>query len=497
MTAVAVAFPFIILLVLTLAFRRPLWQGGIAALASALVAWSFVPGIETGQLVPPLVRAFVVATEVGLILLGAIAFLEYMSRIGTTGRIQSSLAGFTNGDRALNALLLAWLFCGFLEGAAGFGAPAALVAPLLSSLGFSPLGAAALPLIGDSAAVPFGAVGTPVRVGFDGMTGAEQAGHYGAGLNLLIGWIPPLFIFLLVRTFDRLKGNTPEHSTGPGLALWAGFCYSIPAFGLVWLGPEFPSLAGSLVGIGLFSMTLAIRRGQKAPNDSTPRPSFKNLIIAFSPYLLLCLFLLGGKALLGSSRLRFDLAGSQESIGLFQPGLLFLVTIALLVILRKKESLREMFRLIGLPAKRLPGVWLAIFCMASQAQFTVRLSNPADALGVIFDGSSGATILILMAPLAGTLGSFITGSATVSNLLCAPFLVPACALTGADPGLVLGLQLIGAGAGNMISLQNLVAVQATVGLVNREADMLKLLWRPCLAYVTAASILGWVISLLL
>jgi lactate permease len=187
MTALAVDFPFVLLLVLTLFFRRPLWQGGTIALVFAGVLWLMVPGMALAQLGAPLFKALVVATEVGLILLGAIAFLEYMSRTGTTDRIQSALGGFTGGDRALNALLLAWLFCGFLEGAAGFGAPAALVAPLLSTLGFSQLGAATLPLVGDSAAVTFGAVGTPVRVGFDGLTGATEAAHFGAGLNLLIG----------------------------------------------------------------------------------------------------------------------------------------------------------------------------------------------------------------------------------------------------------------------------------------------------------------------
>lgn len=494
MIAFAVIFPFVLLLLLTLGFRRPLWQGGLMALTSALVAWSFAPGIAPSELVPPLVRAFVVATEVGLILVGAIAFLEYMSRTGTTRRIQSALGGFTGGDRALDALLLAWLFCGFLEGAAGFGAPAALVAPLLSSLGFSPLGAAALPLIGDSAAVPFGAVGTPVRVGFDGLSGADEAARYGAGLNLLVGWIPPLFIVLLVRSFDRLKENPPATKTGAGLALWAGLCYSMPAFGLVWIGPEFPSLAGSLAGIALFSATLLRRRDK---NSNSPRPRFRDLALAFSPYLLLCLFLLAGKALLGSAKLRFPLAGREGTIGLFQPGLVFLLTIIVLALWRKRESLREILRLAAHPAKRLPAVWLAIFCMASLAQFTVRLSNPTEALGPVFNGPHGATLLFLVAPLAGTLGSFITGSATVSNLLCAPFLVPACVLTGANPGLVLGLQLIGAGAGNMISLQNLVAVQATVGLQNREAEMLKLLWRPCLAYLTAATAAGLLLSLML
>jgi len=486
---IAVALPFSLLLVLTLFFRRPLWQGGGLALVVAVVAWLNVPGVTPPQLFPPLLRALIVASEVGLILLGAIAFLEYMHRIGTTDRIQTALGAFTGGDRALTALLLAWLFCGFLEGAAGFGAPAALVAPLLSSLGFPALNAAVLPLIGDSVAVPFGAVGTPVRVGFDGLPGTASAAIHGAGINLLVGWIPPLFIAALARSFDRKSAQSESGPGHLGLALWAGFCYTLPAFGLVWIGPEFPSLAGSLAGIGLFSLTLRFRQSRAAP-ALQKRPEIKALLTAFAPYLFLCLLLLAGKLLLGGLKFQFEIAGSKQAIGLFQPGLVFLLAIALLALARRQEKTRDLVALMTRPCQRLPGVWLAIFCMAALARFTVDLSDPKEALAVIFEGSGDALLLILIAPLAGTLGSFMTGSATVSNLLCAPFLISACALTGADPGLVLGLQLVGAGVGNMISLQNLVAVQATVGLVNQETAMLAKLWRPCLCYLIATTAIG-------
>lgn len=492
MVAFAIIFPFALLLGMTLFWRRPLWQGGSLALVAALAAWWQVPGVTPAGLFPPIVRAFIVATEVGLILLGAITFLEYLNRIGTTQRIEAALNGFTGKDRALKALLLAWLFCGFLEGAAGFGAPAALVAPLLASLGFPALSAATLPLIGDSAAVPFGAVGTPVRVGFDGLAGAQNSALYGAGLNLFIGWIPPLFIYTLVRQLDRREGPGRVSGAGPGWAVWAGFCYTLPAFALVWVGPEFPSLAGSLVGVGLFSLSLLWRRPGKDLGD--PQPRFRSLLVAFAPYLGLCLLLLGGKLLLGGRTWQFEISGIAHSLGWFQPGLVFLLAIALLALWRRQERWSELGHLLVLPGRRLPAVWLAIFCMACLAQFTVQLSDPKAGLGSIFRGSQGTLWLILIAPLAGTAGSFMTGSATVSNLLCAPFLVEACALTGADPALILGLQLIGAGAGNMISLQNLVAVQATVGLANQEAAMLKKLWRPCLTYLAAATLAGWLLS---
>jgi lactate permease len=92
-----------------------------------------------------------------------------LQEAGRTQWIKKSLASLLGEDSRIQALVLAWFFCAFLEGAAGFGAPAAVVAPLMLSLGFAPITAATLPLIGDSAAVAFGAVGTPIRIGFQGL----------------------------------------------------------------------------------------------------------------------------------------------------------------------------------------------------------------------------------------------------------------------------------------------------------------------------------------
>ncbi len=486
MAILATTVPFFLLLFFTLVLRRSLWQSGIIAFLSALGLWGFAPGVGATDLAPPLVKAFIVSTEVGLILFGAISFLETMNRTGTTVRIKSALGDFTAGDRTLAALLLAWLFCGFLEGAAGFGAPAAIIAPLLLALGFSPLTAAVLPLIGDSAAVPFGAVGTPVRVGFDGLA-AGTAGIYGAGIQLLAGLAPPLAIGWLARPEDGALGWWRQ---GVPLAVRASLCFTVPAFCLAWIGPEFPSMAGSLIGLLLFCLTLPAGRAGRRSRGVLP------LIRAFAPYLFLCLLLLVGKLVLGPLRWSFSVAGQEERLGAFQPGLVFLVALAVVVLIGQRDGVAGgLGGVFALAAKRLPFVWLAIFCMAALAQMVVRLSDPAAALDAVFGGGGGGLLLLALAPVAGALGAFIAGSATVSNLLMAPVLFQASAITGTDPGLVLGLQLAGAGAGNMISLQNIAAVQATVGIVDRERDMLLRLWRPFVVYlgliILCGLLLGW------
>jgi lactate permease len=424
-------------------------------------------------------RALVLACEVGLILFGAISFLEYMNAIGTTDRIKQALGRFSSGSAQVEALLLAWLFCGFLEGAAGFGAPAALIAPLLATLGFPPMLAAVLPLVGDSAAVPFGAVGTPVRIGLAGLP-AATAGIYGAGTNLVAGLVAPLAITLLAQGISgSKKGSIP-------LALWAGLCFTVPAFAVSFVGPEFPSLVGSLGGLLLFCGTLLLRRQQ---DQGSPWGAILQLVRAFFPYLTVCAFLLAGKLLLGTVKYDLVFLGVEQKLSAFQPGLVFVIVMGLGAAWRRDRSFSEMRGFMATAAGRLPFVWLAIFCLAGLAQLVVQNSQGASAASWTENPQAGL-LLIIVAPVAGALGSFVAGSATVASLLTGPFLAETAQLTGVNTGLVLGLQLVGAGAGNMISLQNIAAVQATVGLVDQERDMLALLWKPCAVYVFLTAVLG-------
>ena len=109
-------------------------------------------------------EGLVIAASILWIVFGAIALLNVLNATGALATIRT---GFTklSPDRRVQTVIIAWLFVAFLEGAAGFGTPAAIAGPLLAALGFPLLAAAALPLIADSSPVAFGAIGTPVIIG--------------------------------------------------------------------------------------------------------------------------------------------------------------------------------------------------------------------------------------------------------------------------------------------------------------------------------------------
>lgn len=474
------SLPFVIILLLSVAMRWPLWRAGLVSYAASLVIWLATFGFSLSDLVLPLVRGLLVAMDIGLILFGAIGFLEFLKHGGRLDEILRNITAYAS-DLRVRALLLAWLFVAFVEGAAGFGTPAAIVAPLLATMGFSPVMAAVLPLVGDSAAVPFGAVGTPVRIGLEGLA-PPGAAPTAAGINVIAGIVAPLAIVTLISRDLKVPVRDVLW-----LATAAAFLFTVPALLVSFVGPEFPALVGALIGMAL--MLLILRR-RKASKEA----SFVNLVRAFFPYLLLTALLLAGKFIFGRYRVAFDVLDERVFYAIFQPGMAFVTAAIICKLLPGPMRQGNLLGAAKIALLRLPRAWLAIFFIASLAQNVMLLLRERTVFEALFTRGLTADVLILLAPFVGGVGAFVAGSATVSCLLFGGILTQAAAATGADLTVVLALLLVGAGAGNMVALQNIVAVQASIGLEGREREMLAKLWGPCMTYLTLAALVGWLVS---
>ena len=113
------------------------------------------------------VKGLVTAVNILLIVFGAILLLNTLEYSGAVAAIRRSFHRVSD-DRRVQMVIVAWLFGSFIEGAAGFGTPAAIAAPLLVALRFPPACAVMIGLMIQSTAVTFGAVGTPVLIGVGG-----------------------------------------------------------------------------------------------------------------------------------------------------------------------------------------------------------------------------------------------------------------------------------------------------------------------------------------
>lgn len=279
-----VAFaPILVALVLMVGLRMGAMKAmpiaWLACVAGALFVWNLPP-----QYVAALsIQGVISAVGVLIIVFGALVILHTLQYSGGMETIQYGMQSVSK-DMRVQAIIIGYMFAAFIEGAAGFGTPAALAAPLLLSLGFPPLAAAVICLVFNSFPVTFGAVGTPVLVGFGAsiksvveaaVAGGQLASvdmywkSVGQTATLMHG--PMIFILPIFMLGFMTRFFGPNRSWKEGFAAWkfcvfAAVAFSVPYFALAWfIGPELPSLVGGLIGLGI--VIAGAKRGFCVPKD--------------------------------------------------------------------------------------------------------------------------------------------------------------------------------------------------------------------------------------
>jgi lactate permease len=257
----------------------------VAALAVGYVAWN----MPTNWLAASSISGVMTAIEILWIVFGALLLLYTLMEAGAFDRINKGFAAVSD-DRRVQIVLIGFFLATFIEGAAGFGTPAAVVAPLMLGLGFPALAAVVAAIIGHIIAVTYGAVGTPIVVGIRdplstaGFGDAIQAGGFtvteysnqvaawAATYHALVGFIMPLFAVGMVVYFfgGEDRSLTPALEVAP-LCLFSGIAFAIPYWVSAWyITAEFPSLIGSMVG-GAITVS-ALRAGYLLPDSEWDFP---------------------------------------------------------------------------------------------------------------------------------------------------------------------------------------------------------------------------------
>lgn len=477
---------------MTLLGLRAAMAGGIGlALALALVLPGLPGGFDltAGGALPvalalggPLAEAASAAAVILWIILPALALYELQRASGALERLRDALTALTP-QRSLQVLLIAWFFGLFLEGAAGFGTPVALAAPLLVGLGLSPVRAVAVALIGHAPGVSFGAVGTPVFAQLDA-TGLSPT-TLALATAALHAPLLPVATLAVLRLSKGARLDRAEVAAGLGAAL----CFGLPALALAALaGPELATLGGALLGGGVFAGVL---RRSGAP-DAPPTANPANLLRDLAPYLLIVLLVLVTRLigpvrdLLGGVALGWALPGGFRGglAPLHHPGTMLALGVIAGAGLTGRAALVAPAVLAAL--RRLAPVAVALVVMLALARVMVH----AGMIGALAQAATGAGRgWTLLAPMVGVLGTFVTGSATASNILFTPFQAQTTAALDLPLAAMTAGQGLGAAIGNAVAPHNLIAGAATVGLAGGEGPVLRLTVLPVLAYVLGAGAL--------
>lgn len=504
----------------------------------ALAVWR----VPFSQVAAASVDGMVTASSILYIILGAILLLTLLQESGAISVIRRSMF-LISPDRRVQAIIVAFLFGSFIEGSAGFGTPAAVTAPLLVATGFPAMAAVMVALIIQSTPVSFGALGTPILIGVNaGLSGQPEVSNYLAAHNMnfssylnTIGQnvaiihgitgtlIPIILVVMMTRFFGQKRSWTEGLSIFP-FALFAGLCFTVPyTLTGIFLGPEFPSLVGSLVGL-IIVIPLA-KAGfliPKQPWDFPPKHNWPlnwtgeelegiqelkpalSIIKTWLPYFCVALLLL-------FSRLWIPLKNALASVTLtwtnifrtsintsfqplYLPGFLFLIAVILTIYIQKiskkqvkRAAIRSLRSLLG------PAIALGFAVPLVKVFINSGVSGGLDKMPSVL--SSGAAMLagkvwIFFAPVIGAMGAFIAGSNTFSNMMFSLFQFVTAIKTGAVPDVIVALQAVGGAAGNMICVHNVVAASAVVGLLGREGLLIRKTLIPMIYYLIVASIIG-------
>ena len=456
----------------------------ILVAAAAVIYWKVFPEFIYSSVA----KGFLVAVDIFFIIIGAIFFLEVTKEVGIIKNI-SYYFGLISKDLRIQVIFLAWFFENFLEGTAGFGTPSTVVAPLLVSLGISPINSVIISLLGNSTSVVFGAAGAPIKIGF-GSLGSVGLPLKAAIINSVGVLIPVFMLWFLLRGKDK-----KQFFEALPFALWAGIAFVVPSILIVPLGQEFPSILGSVMGLILLLVTtkfgfLVPKNNYLIQSATTEKPTLPLSKVIF-PYLLLIVLLVAGKLTLGSEGLLIPLL-IKHTFAFFNPGFIFIVT-GIISAIYFKVPIKKIFSGFGNSVKRSIEPFLVIAFMSSMSQIMVNsYQNPVGFLSMVDYLAIHVknALLPLLSPFVGAFGSFLTGSATVSNLMFGGFLATIAKSLNFNVDTILAVALVGGAAGNMIALADMLAAETVVGLKHEERNILKGVIFPCLAYLTLVGLIG-------
>jgi lactate permease len=521
----------ILLVALRMPAARAMPLALVISVALALLVWQ----VAADYVVASIIEGWIIAASVVWIVLGAIALLYVMRASGGVDAIRMEFHDLS-ADSRVQALLIGWLFVCFIEGAAGFGTPAPVAAPLLIALGFRALPAVALTLIADVSAVTFGAVGTPILVGIAQGVGLNPAvpEDYDtlqditlttAGIDILVGLMVPVAMMWLLTTKFAAESSKQAFREVLPLALVSALFYSVPAWlATRFVGIEFGGILGGLTGMVLFYFL--IKSGLLIPKrrwtidggyaeDTVAEtaddpghhgwPAWK----VWGPYLLLTILLLASRliepikeALLSVQVGVEDILGTGLSSTfepLYSPGFIFLIVVVVTALVQGVPKAKA-----GPTAKQI-GVSVggtALVLAAAVPLVRVFLNSDVNDAGLdsmpleLAEAASSTmgTAWPLAAPFVGALGSFVSGSATFSHLMFASLQTEVATSLDLSTEVVLAQQVGGANAGNMVCVSNVVAVAGVTGLLGQEGTIIRSTALVMVAYTLGFALIGFALA---
>lgn len=462
--------PIILVVVGVVVLKQPAMYAALATLVYTILLTMGVFDITFPVVQGQVINGVIEGAKMVFMIWAAFLILNMLINTGAMDKIKEIIANLTS-DRRKQVVIIAFCFGGFLEGVAGAGTPSAIAAPFLVALGIAPLQAAVAALIFNGIAASLGAAGLTTIGGFAAfldIVNVMEIGMFTALIHFFGALIAPLIVLFVLygkKGFDR-GILTFCLVTG---AAYGGFMFLVATF----VGAEFPTICagiGSLL-VAILYIKLIDKNKPVAEEftfklDDTIARHQMNPIVALSPYLILLVLL--------------------PSVRFFAPdwfiGLGFAVWIGITITVTcflGSLVLKDTKNMPSYMVKSFQSVIGALVAMCALLALS-NLMKSAGLLSIIAKTLADTTgaLYPVAAVLIGSLGSFVTGTTTGSNILFAPLHYEACNILNISVPAVFAAQSTGGALGNMICTNNVVATCTTVGLQKSEGIVIRRVFKP-------------------
>ena len=521
----------------------------IVAAALALFVWQ----VSLSKVLAASVNGLIVAGTLIYIIFGAILLLNTLQQSGAINTIRQGFSDITP-DRRIQVIIIAWLFGTFIEGSAGFGTPAAVAVPLMVGLGFPAMAAVVAGMIIQSTPVSFGAMGTPILVGVNtGLSADPEMISYAlergfseweeflafigtkvAIIHASAGTFIPLLVTAIMTRFFGANRSFADGFKVWKFAIFAALAMTIPYLLVAtYLGPEFPSMFGGMIGLAI--VVMAARAGFLMPTGEpwdfddkknwdaewtgtmqqedaaiNDKPAM-SLMRAWSPYLFVAglLVLTRLRAINLEAILRSDhwlitwswseIFGTDISASfqpLWSPGTIFIV-VSLITILLHGLKVSEYKVAFNSSLKTLVPASMALVFTVPMVQVFINSSGGAAGYEqmpiALAEGVANVAgnAWPFFSTFIGGLGAFVAGSNTVSNMMFSLFQFGVGERILVDPTWIVALQAVGGASGNIICVHNVVAASAVAGLVGKEGAVIRKTLLPFCYYALMTGSIGY------
>jgi lactate permease len=492
-TVIFAALPILGLMVALGVFRVPAhWAGlGTLVLTLPIAFWIFDADLVLLAFAA-LEGAIIALWPIMIVIVAAIFMYNVAQATGALTTIKNMLSGITT-DKRIQVLILVWGFGSFLEAVAGYGTAVAIPASILIVLGFKPIFAAVICLIANTVSTAHGAVGIAITI-LGKLTGLDPVDlSVAVGLQLLpfILLIPFVLVMVTGRSIKAVKGVF-------WITLASGVSFAIPSLlSGYFIGEQLPALLGSISSM-LTTILLAKAFHQGEPEEEPASPvTLKEGVIAWFPYILVTAFIMFTSKLIPPvsafidqvqlsilSPLKGD--GGAISIKLITPGVLIILAGFIGGSLQKAQF-SQLVKTLGQTLVQLWKTTLTVVAILAAAQI-MSYSGMVAQIAQFLMGTTGA-LYPLISPLVGTLGTFVTGSDTTSNVLFGQLQQSVAGNLGLSEVWLAAANTAGATAGKMISPQSIAVATGATGLQGQEGKILSQTLVYSLGYVLLAGLL--------